>query len=114
MAVSLERKKSRFIDKMTDDARPITSALDRRVHRKQWDVRVVVAVREFATVVANIQRPETDQPLFGIAVNPNLAISKLHSLRDVVQQQPTNVGVGERPAQDSLKLVASNPQWEPE
>ncbi len=79
-------------------SRTVPLAFDRGVNGEQRNVRMILISRVLATFAAYVERPETDQLPFGVAVNPDSAPAERDSLRDVVEQHPCHKGVVIRPA----------------
>ena len=98
MAPALKRKQRSFVNEMLDNARAISQTLNRRVNGQQGDVWMKSTRGKLATFARNIKCAETDQSFIRVTVDPNSAVTKLDSLRNVVLQQLNNEWISERPS----------------
>ena len=87
MAQTLESKQSSFIDKMAEDTRAVSQALDGRINRQQRNIWVNAASGILAAVAAHIERAETDQAPARFTVRPDRAVPERHPLRDIPPQE---------------------------
>lgn len=61
----------------------------------------------FLVIVADVERPVTDQPAFRVTLAPNPAVAKQYALRYVVSKQTDDKWIREGPARNCLELAAA-------
>ena len=76
------------------------------MNSQKGDVWVVSARREARIFATQIEGAESHQALIRVAISPNLGLTVLDSLGDIVVQQPTDESIGKGPAPELPEIFA--------